>query len=206
MKKDNAGKLVKIGFRQRVLSKIANPKILETHGGKGAIGKALYLQYQGVVFEKNPEKTKYLLEQRPHWAIYEGDCIPALTAGIGFHITPNFIDCDPYGSPWPILKAIFSHGDQLADTVGIAVNDGLRRKVQLGGSWSCEILKPYVLSHGNAWINKNWEIVVRDLFEKTVVGFEVCEWLIMSSGHGGAMTQYGAIIKKAANGGLEKAN
>lgn len=200
MKKDNAGKLVKMGMRQRLLQKIEKPRILETHGGKGELGKALYLGYPGAVFEKDPAKTAYLLEQRPHWAIYEGDCIKAIEAGIGFHHNPNFIDCDPYGSPWPVLRAVFQNGDKLPKKVGVAVNDGLKKFALLGGAWKSEDLAPYARTYGNNWVTNNWQTLVRDLFEKTVgaAGFEVEEWAIMQSGQHGSMTQYAAVIKKPA--------
>lgn len=200
MRKDNAGKLVKLGMRQRLLEKVESPRILETHGGKGGLGKSLYLSYPGVVFEKNPAKTPYLLEQRPHWAVYEGDCVKALEAGIGFHHKPNFIDCDPYGSPWPVLRAIFKNGDKLPALVGVAVNDGLREKAIIGGSWNCKDLAPYARKYGNANVNKLWFEIVRELFEETisVAGYALEEWMIMKSGHHGMMTQYAAIIKKPA--------
>lgn len=199
MKKDNAGKFIKLAMREKLLTKIDSPRILETHGGKGELGKALYLSFPGVVFEKNEAKTGYLVEQRPHWSVYEGDCIKAIEAGIGFHHKPNFIDCDPYGTPWPILRAVFANGDKLPDRVGVVVNDGLRRFAMLGCAWKNEDLAPYVKKVGNQGIHKQWFAIVRELFDSVVAraGFVVKEWAIKSAGAGGQMTHYAAVIERA---------
>lgn len=190
-----------MAMRQSLLNQMnEDPRILETHGGKGALGKALYRGFRGVVFEKDPKKVPYLLEQRPEWAVYECDCIKALNAGIGLHLKPNFIDCDPYGSPWPVLKAIFKHGDKLADTVGVVVNDGLRRNAMLGCAWKDSVLSEYVKRFGNNGVNENWFAIVRELFDRVVFsgGFSVREFAIKSSGAGGQMTHYAAIIDRCS--------
>lgn len=198
MRKDNAGKLIKLAMREEMLKKIAEPRILETHGGKGELGDALYLSFSGVVFEKNEEKAKYLVEKRPHWAIYECDCVKAMKAGVGFHHKPNFIDCDPYGKSMDIVKAIFQNADKLPDTVGIVVNDGARRNIELGCAWKTKDYAKYVKMFGNNGVYDNFEWITRDMFENIVTpaGFLIKEWSILSSGIGGQMTQYAAVLKK----------
>lgn len=198
MQKDNGGKFIKLAMRQALLRKIDQPRILETNGGKGELGKTLYLDYPGAVFEKDKNKTPYLVEQRPHWAVYECDCVKAMQEGVGFHHRPNFIDLDPYGNPWPIMKVISSNADKLDNIIGVVVNDGLRKFASLGCAWKSEDLKDYVQRYGNAWINKNWEIMIRDKLEKlwAIAGYEIQEWTIRPSGFNGLMTQYAAVLKR----------
>lgn len=199
MKKDNAGKNTKYAIREMLLAKFPEPRILEAYGGKGELGKTLYASFTGVVFEKDEKKTPHLVEQRPHWAVYEGDCVKAIAAGIGFHHAPNFFDVDPYGSPWPAIRAIFSNADILPDVIGIVVNDGLRRAAMLGRSWKVEELAPYAQRLGNQGVHEQWPNVVRDIFDGVALqdGFEIKEWAIKSSGYGGQMTHYAAVVERA---------
>ena len=62
----------------------------------------------GIVFEKNPQKTKLLGLQRPTWRVYEADCEVAINAGVGNDLPVNLLDVDPYGDPWPVIEAFFS--------------------------------------------------------------------------------------------------
>jgi hypothetical protein len=198
LKKDNGSKFIKQAMRSKLLEKIDSPRILEAYGGKGELGKALYLQYPGVVFERDSLKTQYLAEQRPNWAVYEGDCVKAMAAGIGFHFRPNFLDFDPYGSPWPAIRAAFAQGDKLDARVGVVVNDGLRRFAMLGRAWKSVDLAEYAKKLGNQGVHKQWVSVVRDIFDRVVweAGFSVREWAIRSAGVGGQMTHYAAIIER----------
>jgi len=198
LRKDNAGKWIKLAIREKLLAKIDGPRVLEAYGGKGELGKALYLLYPGAVFEKNEAKTSYLSEQRPMWAVYEGDCVKAMEAGIGFHHKPNFIDIDPYGTPWPALRAVFANADVLPDRLGVVVNDGLRRFAMLGCAWKCEDLAEHVKRLGNSGVHKHWLAVVRELFDEVAgrAGFVVREWAIKSAGHGDQMTHYAAIVER----------
>jgi len=198
LKKDNGSKFIKQAMRAKLLAKIDSPRILEAYGGKGELGKALYLQYPGVVFEQDGGKAQYLAEQRPSWAVYDGDCVKAMAAGIGFHLRPNFLDFDPYGSPWPAIRAAFTQKNNLDDFVGVVVNDGLRRFAMLGRAWKSIDLAEYAKKLGNQGVHKQWFAVVRDIFNCVVgdAGFSVREWAIKSAGAGGQMTHYAAIIER----------
>lgn len=185
-------------MREALLKKIEGPRILETHGGKGELGRALYLRYPGVVFEKDPEKTPYLVESRPHWSVYEADCVAAMRAGVGFHHEPNFIDCDPYGSPWETLRAVFVNAPRLPRRLGLVVTDGLGRDAMFGRAWASAELAPYARRLGNAGVRDRWEDVVRDKLYSVVedAGYAVTEWLIRRGGYGGQMTHYAAVLEK----------
>jgi len=145
------------------------PCVMETHGGYGAIYDECYRSSDipGVVFEKNPVKADALAKQRPTWAVYECDCVAAIAEGVGFHIPVNLFDIDPYGSPWDVIDAILSQGDKLPSTVVMAVNDGLRQKVQINGGWDVEQLSAAVRYFGASSMYRKY--------------LEVCEFLLQQN-------------------------
>ena len=132
---------LKISLRRNLLKETVNPVVMETHGGYGKIFELCYAQLQeGVVFEKDPEKAGYLALQRPTWAVYEADCEKAIRGRIGSHLPVNFLDLDPYGSPWEILNAFFENWPEFPERLAIAVNDGLRQKCKMNGAWTVGVL------------------------------------------------------------------
>lgn len=80
-KRDNSTGKQKIALRRLMLKQMtAEPVVMETHGGVGQVWASVYAHIsQGVVFEKNEEKAAHLARQRPTWAVYEADCIKALS-------------------------------------------------------------------------------------------------------------------------------
>lgn len=108
-------------LRQTALAQLTDPAvILETHGGYGDVFSAVYAHVQeGVVFEKDPFRTLYLAHQRPSWAVYETDCVPALEMGAGDHLAVNLLDIDPYGNAWPPIQAFFTSARPRARKVAI---------------------------------------------------------------------------------------
>lgn len=199
MKKDNSTINQKAALRRAALRELtAEPVVMETHGGAGALYRACYSHIaRGVVFEKDPAKCDLLVRQRPTWAVYETDVETALAIGAGAHLDVNFLDMDPYGQPWPTLKAFFTSERPRAPRLVVVVNDGMRQKVRMGGSWSSGSLAPAVARFGN---NLN------------PIYLSVCEWLIAEyakaagyalrrfhgyyAGHAGNMTHYAAVLER----------
>jgi len=167
-KLDNSTIKQKVALRRRALADLAtlgvlNPAIMETHGGAGVIWKQIYEPFsQGVVFEKDPRKAAILGLQRPHWAVYECNCVEALKDGVGGYLPIDLLDCDPYGSPLDPLLSFFTSQRQFAPIMAVTVNDGLMQKVRLGGAWSVKLLQPMVEKYGNDLI-PIYETVCREL-------------------------------------------
>lgn len=200
---DNSTYQYKLALRRRALGILAErgvdaPVVLESHGGRGELWKAVYPHLtQGVVFETDPQKSATLGKQRPSWAVYESDCEQALAAGIGAHVTIDLLDVDPYGSPWNVLSGFFESERPLADFMVLAVNDGLRQKITVGGAWSVKRLADVVARHGNDLHDKYLEIC-REMMEETVseAGYKVRSFAGYYCGNKQAMTHYLVTIEK----------
>src|SRR5690606_31820124 len=101
-KKNNSTYYQKTRLRERTLQSLAEagidaPVVMETHGGTGQLYRACYRTFpQGVVFEQKGEKAAKLALQRPTWAVYQCDCVNALSEGVGGHLAVNLLDIDPY--------------------------------------------------------------------------------------------------------------
>lgn len=95
-------------MRKKALQYLETPIVMETHGGAGKLFDACYGNVRdGIVFEKNPKKSKLIGLQRPTWRVYEADCESAIVSGIGGDLPVNLLDVDPYGDPWPVIDAVF---------------------------------------------------------------------------------------------------
>jgi len=150
MQKDNSTFRQKAALRRALLREVTEPVVMETHGGIGALYRACYSRVtRGVVFEKDERKSSLLASQRPTWAVYEADSERALQVGAGAHLTVNVLDLDPYGEPWPCVKAFFTSERPFAPRMWVVVNDGLRQKLRVGGAWSVESLRAAVARFGN---------------------------------------------------------
>lgn len=191
---------LKISLRRNLLKEMSHPVILETHGGYGKIFELCYAHLlEGVVFEKDPDKASYLALQRPTWAVYEADCEIAVRGGIGSHLAVNFLDLDPYGSPWEIIKTFFENWPEFPDRLAVAVTDGLRQKCRMQGAWSVRALAEMVAKYGNQVFYLNYKEICRELMEKKAarVGYRLERWAAYYCGFAGQMTHYGAILERS---------
>src|SRR5690349_14586889 len=111
MRHDNSTFKKKRALRLKALELLAElgipqPAVMETHGGAGTLWNACYSTLpRGVVMEKDASKAARLGKQRATWAVYECDCVEALAAGVGAHLSIDLLDCDPYGECWNALDA-----------------------------------------------------------------------------------------------------
>jgi hypothetical protein len=198
MQKDNSTLPYKVSLRRNLLKEIEHPVVMETHGGYGAIWRRCYSDIEsGVVFEQLPEKAEALARQRPTWAVYECDCEGAIRAGVGFHVPVNFIDLDPYGSPWPVVDVIFSVEREWPPVLAIAVNDGLRQKVKATGGWDVAALSGIVAKYGAARMYDNYLPICQELLTEKAgwVGYHLTRWAGYYCGYLGQMTHYAAILR-----------
>lgn len=199
MKKDNTTFHLKKSLRLKLLKEIAAPVVMETHGGYGKIWAACYWQVaEGVVFEKDATKADILGKQRPHWAVYEADCLTALSGSAGAHLPVNFLDLDPYGEPWPVLEAFFESERPFPDTLAIAVNDGLRQGLRMGKAWSVGSLAKIVGRYGNEWIHDNYLDVCQELIQEITAqrGYSLRRWAGYYCGHADQMTHYAGVFTR----------
>ena len=163
--KDNNTYPEKVMLRQTAVSLVDAPLVvMETHGDIGDIWATVYRDVaEGIVFEKRPDRTTLLAQQRETWAVYEGDSARALALGAGAHLTINLLDVDPYGDPWPTIQAFFGSERPFANEMVVVVNDGLRQMVRSGAAWNSKTLEPVVQRFGN------------DLWEQYLAA---CKWLM----------------------------
>lgn len=199
MQKDNSTLALKVSLRRNALKEIGEPVVMETHGGFGRIyDRCYYGLEEGVVFEQKPDKAAALALQRPGWAVYETDCVMALTAGIGNHLPVNFIDLDPYGEPWPVLDAFLGSKRVFPQRLAVVVNDGLRQKVKMNGGWDVGSMAGAVAKWGASQMYKNYLAICREMLEEKAGqrGYTLTRWAGYYCGHAKQMTHYAAILEK----------
>lgn len=198
MKKDNSTFRRKVELRLRLLKEIEEPVVMETHGGYGAVWKKCYMSApDGVVFETDEKKVEVLAKQRPEWAVYQADCITSLASGVGEHLAINFLDVDPYGDPWPVVDAFFRSNRPRPDCMAVAVNDGLRQKVRMGGGWDVDSLAAAVEKYGASVMHDNYLEVCAEMLQEKAgqCGYSLTRWAGYYCGHADQMTHYGAVFQ-----------
>ena len=191
--KDNSTFKRKLALRREMLKHLEEtPVIMETHGGLGKLYMACYRHIEnGVVFERKPDKSAVLGQQRPTWAVYEGDAVAAISQGAGSHLTVNVLDIDPYGEPWPTIDAFLTSDRQRAASLFVVVNDGVRQGLAISGGWSVESMADAVVEFGNS-LHRNYLDVCRWMMERKAgqAGYGLTRWAGYYCGHGKNMTHY----------------
>ena len=199
MKKDNSTLSLKVSLRRNLLREIDSPVVLETHGGIGSIYARCYQDVpDSVVFETDAGKADHLARQRPDWAVYEADCVNALAAGAGNHLVINFVDCDPYGEPWPVLDAFLFSERNFPPVLAIAVNDGLRQLLRITGGWDVHSMGAMCAKYGAAQIGAHYLEICRELLSNKAAqrGYSLRRWAGYYCGYGDQMTHYAAVLTK----------
>ena len=149
MPKDNAGLPNKVAVRARALERLSDrPIILETHAGEGVVYDRLYRAACGACLERDETKSYRLATQRPTWRVYQVDAIAALRAGLEADTPFSLVDIDPYGDPWPTIRAYMAAHREFPARFMIAVNDGLRRNIKMGTAWKIASLRDAVRHFG----------------------------------------------------------
>lgn len=195
MQKDNSTFEQKALLRNIVLGYLDDPAVLEAFGGFGKLFDECYSHItQGIVIEKDIVKSGILAKQRPTWAVYEADCVTALSGGAGNHLVINFLDIDPYGNPWAAIDAFLESKRQFPRKLVIVVTDGLRTEVQFGRAWSVKSLNNVVLKYGNDLYPRYLEICKEMLTEKMAkAGYNLGHFIGYYCGENNSMTHYAAI-------------
>ena len=199
-RQDNSTISRKVSLRLKTLGELgAPPIVMETHGGYGHIWQRCYREIpRGVVLEIRPERAEVLARQRPTWAVYQADCVVALAGGVGAHLRVNFLDCDPWGEPWPVITAFFSSHRPFPKRLALVVNDGLRSNLVLGCAWSVRSLSDVVRRFGNARIYPDYLAVCRILLAEkvAVAGYRIVRWAGYYCGNRQYQTHYAAILER----------
>lgn len=170
---------------------------METHAGAGHLFMSCYQHItHGVAFEMDPDKTAILARQRPTWAVYECDCVPALRAGVGGHLPVNFFDLDPYGEPWPALDALFESARPWPARIGVVVTDGLPPKIRIG-AWNVSSMAGMVARYGNKLADVYLDVCRELLSEKAAQrNYRLVRWAGYYCGSAKRMAHYAAVLEK----------
>lgn len=201
--KDNSTLWDKVKLRRSALEQLSNPIVMETHGGEGHLFRACYSEFtHGVVFEKDPRKTAILAQQRPTWAVYEADCEVAIATGAGNHLPVNFLDVDPWGTPWPVIEAFFTSNRRFSETLHVVVNDGTRRvlgqqKSASDQRWKTGALLEAAIEFGEE-LHSCYLDVCQCLLQSRAekAGYCLSDWTGYYCGRADSMTHYWAILKQ----------
>lgn len=143
-------------------------------------------------------KVEVLARQRPTWAVYQGKSEASLEVGIGGHLLVNFLDVDPFGEPWPTIEAFFNSERPRAQTLALAVNDGLRQKLRLQAGWHVRSMRQAIEKWGNAGLFDRYTEVCRWKVEQIAArqDYALTHWAAYYCGDQGDMTHYGAILER----------
>ena len=194
--------LEKLLLRRKVLATYtgAPPVVIETNGGFGELYRACYSKFEGCVFERKREKTQHLAKQRPTWAVYRGDNVKSIAAGLGSHLDCTLLDVDPYGDPWPIIDAWFSSQRSRPD-LWMLVTDGMRQALGMNIGWQTGSLSKMAEKYGNDALHENYLAICREMLaEKAAkVGYELTKWTGYYCGKSLAMTHYAAYLTSTNN-------
>jgi len=177
----------------------AQPVILETHGGAGAVFRSCYADVEsGCVIETDAAKAEKLAEARPSWSVYQAKAEQALEHGAPPHLAVNFLDVDPYGEPWPVLDAFFRSERIRPDTIAIAVNDGLRQRLTVQGGWSVKSMRTALERWGNVALFERYLEICKWKLEQLgeIQRYRLTHWTGYHCGHNDYMTHYAAILDR----------
>ena len=165
---------------------------METNGGLGKLYSQVYRHCEtGIVFEKDSKKCDVLAQQRPHWAVYETDCITAIANDAGNHLEVNFLDVDPYGKPWSILDAFFSSDRPRVPLLNVVVNDGITQKLQMKNAWAVKVFEPIVERFGNDFYRDYEKVCQIMMTEKAAqAGYCLNRWFIKRASTGKSLHNY----------------
>jgi hypothetical protein len=199
-KKDNSTLDRKKWLRRRVMREAGNCHVMETHGGRGVLYQHCYADcLGGVVIEKDEGKAASLVVQRPHWLVYCHDSEQAIAAGAGSSMPIKVLDCDPYGSPWPVLSAFFNGEREFQPEMHVVVNDGVRASIKIRGAAKIESVKDLAMEYGSNIYQQYIEacqIKMGDLV--AVAGYKIAHWFGYYCGHNNDMTHYWAALKRTS--------
>jgi hypothetical protein len=203
LQKDNSNFEAKLRQRRAALRLLgAPPVIMECYGGWGRLGQQLYDQVQdGITFEKDPNKVAALAQLRPTWRVYECDTVYAIENGAGADMPINFLDVDPYGDPWPTIKAFFVSHRQRSDRIVVAVHDGFRTFALRGRAWASETLAPLVARYGNGRIGTEYLNMAHILMNEhaALAGYTVTYFHGFYTGHNQQTTLYTALLTRGGS-------
>lgn len=175
MKKPNSTARLKIGLRQAVRRKVGGePLVVETHGGAGFLFSRCYSDLRrGYVLERDPKRTSHLARQRPTWSVLEGDSEAMIAGGALANVPARILDVDPYGDPWPVLRAFFREW-RARGPIAVVVNDGLKQKARRRATYRDKTLAPLAGQWGGK-LYEHYLEVAESLMRSTAndAGFEV---------------------------------
>jgi hypothetical protein len=124
-KKHNSKVAHKLLVRQRVAGLLGNSaEILETFSGEGLMYDGCWSMFSGACIDSDAAKARDSARSRPRWRTYCGDTGRALSAGWLSSVAFDVVDIDPYGEPWPYVRAFFDTERAMPDQWWLILTDG----------------------------------------------------------------------------------
>jgi hypothetical protein len=185
---------------QALADMLETPVVLEAYGGNGLVYSACYRHIEkGVVFEKNRRKAEVLARQRDTWAVYCGDTVHLLAAGLGSHLALNFVDIDARADPWPAIEAFLTSERPKPELVQLVVTDGLWQALRQGGAWKIPALMVAVQHHEN-YLDAHYLDICQETMEALArsAGYRLERWAGFYGGRTHGWTHYRAVIRRQA--------
>lgn len=188
-RRDHTEWALKVQLRQWLTAQLglADPVVLETHGGEGRLWQAGPRWARGLVLEKDPARCAVLERQRPAgWDVVCGNSASLLLRGYAAQQAFDLVDIDPHRQPWPTLDAYFTSQRCYAPRLGLVVTDSLRQCVRYNGGTRIHGLLPYVARYGRHVHRFYLEVCKERLGDLIApLGYQVTAW----------QGQYGGVIK-----------
>ncbi len=79
------------------------------------------------MIERDELKADALARQRPTWRVYQGNGLPALSAGLASDLAFDIVDLDPHGSSLAYLEVLGNGGRLWPDRWQLVVKAGKRQ-------------------------------------------------------------------------------
>lgn len=198
-KKDNSTLSDKVAIRLKALERVDAPLVVcEAFCGWGEIYDRCYRgAVTGVAVEKDLKKAEYTAIMRPSWLCVNGDSVKALSYDLRpYGCKVNFLDLDPYGSPFPVMAAVVKSG-MLDDVCEVVINDGTRQKAKLGSLAGVKHFESVVSKFG-ADLYRDYMQAAREVCAEIMSkhGFSVSSFAGYYTGHNQAMTHYSFTASK----------
>lgn len=125
MKRDSSDPAAKLALRRAVLRALPpGALILETCAGVGTMWRGCWRAHRGAALDRDAVRARAAALVRPTWAVYAVDAEAALWHGLLAGWVFDVVDVDPYGSPWPIVRAFLARPRRRAPLTHLVVTDG----------------------------------------------------------------------------------
>jgi hypothetical protein len=161
VKVDNGQTGLKLAVRSAAIEAARPENVVETHAGLGFLRSRMYSGFGGAVCEKDRAKAERLAAKFRNLTVVYGDSLAYLKVP-DFGFVASLVDIDPYGDPWPHVRACMSC-KALPGRFVLAVTDGLVQSCRLSTTLKASSLRPVAAAFGAHDLFRRYGDVVRFL-------------------------------------------